>query len=146
MYRSPMKRTNLFEKKYLAIESVNEKRRHFFDSTMFFGEYPITITLKKIIDIESYQEFEYTPFSHDKNYIYLYEQPQMDINVLLLKEQILKPFTPLEYRWAKDDFNVFYKSKIVEGTDVGTFQVNINDTDSASDQNSMYVRGRIIKN
>lgn len=133
---------NLFEKKYLAIDEIGQERRYFFDSTMFFGEPPNRIALNKIIDIESFKEFENTPFSHDKIHVYYVQATSDGHKRWIIEKADPKSFVPLGYRWGKDDDNIFWQTEIVEGADLETFEINKAYTDSASDKNSAYLNGQ----
>ena len=136
---------NLFEKKYIAIDEIGQERRHFFDSTMFFGEYPNRVALNKIVHIESFKEFKDTPFSCDKKHVYYVQATSDGHKRWIVEKADPKTFVPLEYRWGKDDTNIFWQAEIVEGADLLTFKVNKAYTDSASDRHSKYLNGQKIK-
>jgi hypothetical protein len=136
---------NLFEKKYIAIDEIGQERRYFFDSTMFFGEYPNKVALNKIVDIESFKEFEGTPFSYDKNNVYYVQATSDGHKRWIIEKADPKTFSPLEYRWGKDDKNIFWQTEIVEAADLATFQISMTNRDSASDKNSTYIDGQKIE-
>ena len=133
---------NLFEKKYFAIDEIGQERKHFFDSTMFFGEYPNRASLKGIIDIESFKELEDTPFSHDNNHVYYVQATSDGHKRWIVEKADPKTFVPLDYRWGKDGENIFWQTEIVDGADLETFKINEAFTDSASDKNSHYLNGK----
>lgn len=139
------KEGNLFEKKYVAIESIEEVREHFYDSMMFLSEYPNRIALNKVVDIESFQVFEETPFSRDKKHIYYVQASSDGYKRWVVEKADPITFSPLEYRWGRDNKNIFWQTGIVERADLVTFQVNKTNSDSASDGNSKYLRGQKLK-
>lgn len=136
---------NLFERKYFALESSDEERKHFYDSMMFYGEYPNQIALKKIVDIETFKELQNSPFSLDKNNVYYVQNTSDGHKRFIVENANPETFSALEYRWGKDDSHIFWESEIVEGADLESFQINDTSSNSAMDTNSAYVNGQKIE-
>lgn len=136
---------NLFEKKSVAIDNLNEERRYFFDSSMFLGGYPNTVPLNQIIDIESFKEYEETPFSRDTNHVYYVQATSGGHHRFIVESADPRTFKPIRYRWGKDSKSIFWQTERVIGADLKTFDVSSSDQDSASDKNSFFWSGRKAK-
>lgn len=136
---------NLFEKKSGAIDNLNEERRYFFDSSMFLGGYPNTVPLNQIIDIESFKEYEETPFSRDTNHVYYVQATSDGHHRFIVESADPRTFKPIRYRWGKDSKSIFWQTERVIGADLNTFKVSSSDQDSASDKNSFFWSGRKVK-
>lgn len=136
---------NLYEKKHKAIDEMNQKIIYFYDSTMFYKKYPHSTALKNIINIETYEEFNDSPFSIDKFHVYYYFANSDGGFRFIVKDANPKTFSPIKDRWAKDDKNIFYGYEKVKKADIKTFTVNNNSQDSAYDKKSVFFNGVKIK-
>lgn len=139
------KKGNLFEKKNLAIESLDDEGKYFYDSTMYFGEYPNRIALKMVVDIKTFEELEDSPFSRDKNNVYYVQATSSGHKRFIIENANPASFMHLNYRWGKDDSCIFWQTEIVEGADLESFEISETNHDSAFDKNSTYKNGQQFK-
>lgn len=104
---------NIYEKKF-----PSEEEKSYFDSTLFFPEYPQRVPLKEVVDIDSYEEFKRSPFSKDKKNVYFMRATPDEYERYIVKGANSNTFTPLDYLWGKDDRNLFLENEIIEVADV----------------------------
>jgi hypothetical protein len=134
----------LYEKEFHAIDDPAVNSGPFFDSTMFFPDYPDEVSLRRIIDIASYHEYEDTPFSKDKNNVYFVRGTSDGKQRFIMNGADPKTFIPLPGRWSKDGQHVFWNERMVEGADVSTFKVDASNEDAAFDQHSAFLNGERV--
>lgn len=112
---------------------------------MFYPEYPKRIALKRMIDLDSYEEFNETPFSKDKKHVYYVRSTSDGGQRFLIKSAKPKTFTPIKSRWSKDERNVYWENKIIKGVDLKSFKVDEADPNSAIDNKWVYLDGQRTK-
>ena len=132
---------NLYEKKYMALDNINSKQRHFYDSTLFYPHYPEQVALKHFIDIESFEQFEDFTFSRDKKHVYFARVTSSGAFRFIVEGANPATFSPIKYYWGMDDQHVYFETEIVPGADLATFKVSATNTDSAYDAKAYYYRG-----
>ena len=135
-------RGNLFEKKYIAIDQTHPTERYYYDSTMFVGDYPNQSSLQSIIDIESFHEFEHTPFSADKNHVYYIQATSDGHQRFIVKGADPTSFSPIMYRYGRDNQNVYWETEPIEGADLMTFEVDTITKEKAHDKFRSYSEGK----
>lgn len=62
----------LFEKKFGAIDNIEMEPPTWYDSTLFYPEWPSTKPLDSFIDIDSYEIIENSGYSKDGKYVYYF--------------------------------------------------------------------------
>ena len=135
----------LFEKKFEAIWDSKVEAFTFFDSTLYFPEWPETQLIDSIIDINSYEIVKNSGYSKDNNYVYYFRATSDGGQRHVVKNADPTTFMSLDYSWGRDRNNVFWKYMIVDSADVNSFEVSPITMDSAFDKNHQYIQGELIK-
>jgi hypothetical protein len=104
----------LFEKKFEAIDNLEMERPEYFDSTLFFPDYPVRVPLNKILDIESYKELEGSNYSKDKNNVYFSRATSDGAQRFIVKDANPVTFIVKGEREGRDDKYMFSDDKILK--------------------------------